>query len=106
MGSLKNSTFYIRPQTTFLVEEIMETNSIILFVIIGIVAGWVSGRIVKGKGFGLFRNLIVGCIGALLGGWIFDQLHLTINGLLGSIVAAVIGALILIWLISFFNKKK
>ena len=83
----------------------METNSLIMFLIIGLVAGWLAGKIMKGKGFGLIGNLIVGCVGALLGGWLFGQLELAINGLIGALVAALIGALILLWIISLIKKK-
>ncbi|MFC2133660.1 GlsB/YeaQ/YmgE family stress response membrane protein [Bacteroidota bacterium] len=79
---------------------------IIYFLLIGAIAGWLAGLIMKGKGFGLFVNMIVGCIGAVLGGYVFDILEINAYGFVGSLVTALIGALILLWFISLFKKKK
>jgi len=73
------------------------------FLLIGLFAGWLAGRIMKGKGFGLVGNLIVGVSGALLGGFIFNLLGIT---LFGSLVTALIGAIVLIWLIGLIRFKK
>ena len=78
--------------------------NIIYFLIIGLIAGWLAGLILKGKGFGLVVNLIIGCIGAVLGGYLFALLNIS-GGLIVQIIAAVVGAIILLWIISFFNKK-
>ena len=72
---------------------------LIYFLIIGLVAGWLAGQIMKGKGFGLLGNLIVGCIGAVLGGYLFGLLGISTYGLIGSLVTALAGALILLWII-------
>ena len=74
--------------------------NIIYFLVIGLIAGWLAGQILKGKGFGLVGNLIVGCIGALLGGWLFGVLGLTVGGLIGSLVAGLVGAFVLLWIIN------
>jgi uncharacterized membrane protein YeaQ/YmgE (transglycosylase-associated protein family) len=79
--------------------------NIIYFLIIGLIAGWLAGQILKGKGFGLMGNLIVGCIGALLGGYLFALLGISAYGLIGSLVAALIGAIILLWIIGLIKKK-
>jgi uncharacterized membrane protein YeaQ/YmgE (transglycosylase-associated protein family) len=78
--------------------------NIILFLVIGLVAGWLAGQILKGKGFGLVGNMIVGCVGAFLGGFLFGQLGIASFGLIGSLVAALVGALILLWIISLIKK--
>ena len=78
---------------------------ILLFLLIGLVAGWLAGQIMKGKGFGLIGNLIVGCVGALLGGFIFKQLGIVFWGIVGSLIAALVGALILLWIIGLIKKK-
>lgn len=78
--------------------------NIILFLLIGLAAGWLAGKIFKGKGFGLVGNLIVGCIGALLGGWVLGALGIAAYGLIGSLITAVIGALLLLWIISLIKK--
>ncbi|MFA6702737.1 MAG: GlsB/YeaQ/YmgE family stress response membrane protein [Dysgonamonadaceae bacterium] len=76
------------------------------FILIGLVAGWLAGKIMRGGGFGLLMNIIVGIIGALLGGWVFDKLNIEIgSGLIGSVVTALVGAILLLWLISLFKKK-
>ncbi|MCP5107791.1 MAG: GlsB/YeaQ/YmgE family stress response membrane protein [bacterium] len=84
----------------------MELNiSLLWFLIIGIVAGWLAGVIMKGRGFGLIGNLIVGVIGAFLGPFLLKQFGITTYGLIGSLVAALIGALVLLFIIGLFKKK-
>ena len=79
--------------------------NIVFFLLIGLVAGWLAGQIMKGKGFGLLGNLIVGCIGALLGGFLFGQLGIDFYGIIGALIAALVGALILLWIIGLIKKK-
>lgn len=76
------------------------------FLLIGLVAGWLAGKIVKGKGFGFIGNLVVGVVGALLGGWLFDLLNLPRGGLILSLIAALVGAIILLWLVGLVFKKR
>jgi uncharacterized membrane protein YeaQ/YmgE (transglycosylase-associated protein family) len=78
----------------------------LLFLLIGLVAGWLAGKIVKGKGFGFIGNLVVGVVGALLGGWLFDLLNLPQGGLVLSLIAALVGAIILLWLVGLIFKKR
>jgi uncharacterized membrane protein YeaQ/YmgE (transglycosylase-associated protein family) len=69
----------------------------IWFLIVGLIAGWLAGVLVKGGGFGLIGDLVVGVIGAFIGGFLFSFLGLASNGgLLGSIVVATIGAVVLV----------
>lgn len=78
----------------------------IWFIIIGIVAGFLAGQIMKGKGFGLIINLLVGIGGAVLGGWLFGKLGINLgDGLIGSLVTAFLGAIVLLFIISLFKKK-
>ena len=63
--------------------------SFLYFAIVGIIAGWLAGQIMKGRGFGLIGNLVVGILGAMLGGWLFGFLGLQAYGLIGSIIMAV-----------------
>jgi len=79
--------------------------SFIWFLIIGAVAGWLAGLIMKGAGFGLLVNIIVGCIGAVLGGWLFGVLGFSSSGLIGSLITALVGAIVLLFIISLFKKK-
>lgn len=76
------------------------------YIIIGIVAGFIAGKIMRGGGFGILINMIVGIIGGLLGGWVFGLLGIAATGILGSLITSVIGAVLLLWIISFFNKPK
>lgn len=69
----------------------------IWFLIVGLIAGWLAGVLVKGSGFGLIGNLVVGVVGAFIGGFLFSLLGLGSNGdLIGSIVVATIGAVVLL----------
>ena len=77
---------------------------LIWFLIIGIVAGWLAGKIMKGGGFGLIGDLVVGVIGALLGGFLFGLLGLSVNGLLGSLVTATVGAIVLLFLLRLIKR--
>jgi len=76
----------------------------VYFLIIGLIAGWLAGQIMKGKGFGLIGNLIVGVIGAILGGFIFGLLGIAANSLIGALIAALVGAIVLLWIIGLVKK--
>lgn len=78
---------------------------IIYFLVIGIVAAWLAGIIMKNKKLGFVGSLIVGCIGALIGGFVFELLGIFTYGLIGSLVTALVGAIILLWIITLINKK-
>jgi uncharacterized membrane protein YeaQ/YmgE (transglycosylase-associated protein family) len=68
-------------------------DNLIWFIVIGIVAGFLAGRLTKGKGFGLLANLIIGVGGAFLGAWLFGVLGISLgSGIIGSLVTALIGA--------------
>lgn len=73
---------------------------ILWFLIIGGVAGWIAGEIVRGNGFGIIGNIVVGIVGAVIGGLLFDFLGVGTYGLVGSLVMAVIGAVILLFILN------
>ena len=75
-------------------------------IIIGILAGFIAGKLMKEGGFGLIVNLIVGLIGAVLGGFIFDQLGVEFAGIIGTLIVSVVGAVVFLWILSLFSKKK
>ncbi|TLU64232.1 GlsB/YeaQ/YmgE family stress response membrane protein [Thalassotalea litorea] len=81
----------------------METQSLILFLIIGGVAGWLAGLLMKGGGFGLIGNIIVGIIGAVIGGYVFGLLGISAGGILGSIITATVGAAILLFIVKLIK---
>ena len=84
----------------------MNLEQTIVFLVIGGVAGWLAGLILKGGGFGVVGNIIVGILGALLGGWLFKVLKLSIGGeWVGPIVTATVGAVVLLFVIGLIKKK-
>ncbi len=82
----------------------MDITSLVLFLLIGIAAGWLAGQIMKGGGFGLIGDLIIGVIGALLGGWLFGMLGISAGGIIGSLVTALVGAIVLLLLLRLIKK--
>ena len=74
------------------------------FIIIGLVAGWLAGVIMKGGGYGVIGDIVVGIIGAVLGGWLFSTMGVATGGLLGAIIVATIGAIILIALLRVIKR--
>lgn len=82
----------------------MDVQSLIIFLAIGAVAGWLAGVIMKGGGFGLLVDIIVGIIGALIGGFVFGLLGISAGGLVGSIITALVGAIILIFIIRLLKR--
>ncbi len=77
----------------------------ILFLIIGAIAGWIAGRVMKGRGFGFIGNLIVGIIGAFIGGFVFGLLGIATYGLIGALISSLAGAIILLWIIGLVKKS-
>ncbi len=71
---------------------------ILWFLLVGLIAGWLAGVIVRGGGFGIVGNIVVGIVGALIGGFIFSLFNITAYGTLGNIAMAVVGAVILLFL--------
>ncbi len=76
------------------------------YLLIGLVAGWLANLIVKGGGAGLVVNLIVGIIGGLLGGWLVSLFGWIPTGTVGSLLTAVIGAIVLLLIVSLFTRRK
>lgn len=84
-------------------------HGIIAWIIIGVIAGWLTGKIMKGSGFGFLMDMVVGLIGALIGGFISSHLGfggVGEHGLIISIVIAVIGAVILTWLVRLVTGRR
>ena len=82
----------------------MSTENLLLFLVIGIVAGFLAGKIMKGAGFGLVGDLIVGVIGSFIGVWVFGLLGIVSGGILGLLIAAVVGALLLLYIIRLAKR--
>jgi len=77
---------------------------ILWFLLIGLFAGFLAGHIMRGRGFGLGGNLVIGVIGALIGGYLFQWLGLTYEGSLGTLLSAMVGAMVLLFAIGLFKK--
>ena len=76
-----------------------------VWFIVGLIAGWLAGVIMKGGGYGVVGDIVVGILGALLGGWLFSKMGVSAGGgLVGSIVVALIGAIILIFLLRLIKR--
>jgi len=81
-------------------------HGIIAWLIIGAIAGWLAGPLVKGSGFGIVVDIVVGIVGAFIGGWLAGVLHLSLGGgWIGSIITAVVGAVILLFVIRLFKRS-
>ena len=78
--------------------------NIIIFLLIGAVAGWLAGTLMKGGGFGLLGNIIVGIIGSVVGGFVFGLLGISAGGLIGSIITATAGAALLLFIVGKIKK--
>jgi len=83
----------------------MDVQSIIIWLIVGGIAGWLAGTVVKGGGFGLIGDIIVGIIGGLIAGWLLPQIGIVIGGgLVGDIINAFIGAVILLIILRLIKR--
>jgi uncharacterized membrane protein YeaQ/YmgE (transglycosylase-associated protein family) len=83
----------------------MTIESVIIWLIIGAIAGWLAGLIVKGYGFGLIGNIVVGIVGAVIAGWLLPRIGFALGGgIVAAIINAVIGAVILLLVIGLFKR--
>jgi uncharacterized membrane protein YeaQ/YmgE (transglycosylase-associated protein family) len=79
--------------------------NLLWFLIVGIVAGWLAGVLVKGGGFGMIGDLVVGIVGAVIGGWLFSTLGASAGGgIVGSIIVATIGAVVLLFAVRLIKR--
>lgn len=84
-------------------------HGVIAWIIIGLIAGWITGKLMKGSGFGALMDIIVGIIGAMIGGFVSYHLGLggvREHGLIVSIIIAVIGAVILTWIVRMISGNR
>lgn len=78
--------------------------NLVLFLLIGLAAGWLAGRLVKRRGSGWVEDMVVGVIGALIGGFVFGLLGVNIGGLVGQLISATVGAVILLYLLRYIRR--
>jgi uncharacterized membrane protein YeaQ/YmgE (transglycosylase-associated protein family) len=83
---------------------VLEPMSLLGWIIIGAIAGWLAGRIVEGYGFGFIGNLVIGIIGACIGGYILPRLGIIPASTLGNLIAATIGAIVLLFVIGLVRR--
>lgn len=80
--------------------------SFVWFLLIGLAAGWLAGQLTRGGDFGLAGNLVVGVIGAVLGGFLFGLIGLRSTSLLGSLVTATAGAVALLFVLRYVQRRR
>jgi uncharacterized membrane protein YeaQ/YmgE (transglycosylase-associated protein family) len=79
----------------------MSGESLLIILLVGIIAGWLAGKIMRGTGFGLVGDLVIGIIGALIGGWLLPRLGIQLGvGIVAAIINATIGAMLLLFVLS------
>jgi uncharacterized membrane protein YeaQ/YmgE (transglycosylase-associated protein family) len=78
---------------------------LISWILVGLIAGWAAGRIMKGGGYGPLMDTVLGMVGAVVGGWIFNALNIyPAGGIVASIVVAIVGAIFIIWISRLLKK--
>jgi uncharacterized membrane protein YeaQ/YmgE (transglycosylase-associated protein family) len=82
------------------------TNSLIVILVVGLIAGWLAGQIMKGSGYGIIGDIIVGIVGAFIGSWLWGQLHLPVLGgfWINAIVISTVGALVLLFILRLIKR--
>jgi uncharacterized membrane protein YeaQ/YmgE (transglycosylase-associated protein family) len=79
-------------------------SGLIWWVVVGLIAGFLAGKVMKGGGFGVLMDIVVGIAGAVVGGWVLGLVGIHAGGLIGSIVVAFVGAVLLIWIVRQLKK--
>jgi uncharacterized membrane protein YeaQ/YmgE (transglycosylase-associated protein family) len=82
----------------------LDIQTLLIILAIGAVAGWLAGVIMKGGGFGLLGDIVIGIIGAFIGGFLFSLLGISAGGLIGQIITATVGAVVLIFVLRLIKK--
>jgi uncharacterized membrane protein YeaQ/YmgE (transglycosylase-associated protein family) len=79
-------------------------SGLIWTVVIGLIAGWLAGKVMKGRGYGVLMDIVLGIVGGVIGRFVFGMLGLASWNVIGSIIVSFVGALILIWLVRQLKK--
>jgi uncharacterized membrane protein YeaQ/YmgE (transglycosylase-associated protein family) len=86
-------------------KEAAIMGGLIYWVVVGLIAGWVAGKVMKGGGYGVLVDIVLGILGGVVGGWVFGLLGLgPAHGLIGSIIVSFVGAVILVWIVRQLKK--
>jgi uncharacterized membrane protein YeaQ/YmgE (transglycosylase-associated protein family) len=73
-------------------------------IIIGLIAGWLTGKLMSGGGYGIFADIVLGLVGAVIGSWIFNSLGIVVNGSLGYLAMATVGAVVLVGIVHLIRS--
>jgi uncharacterized membrane protein YeaQ/YmgE (transglycosylase-associated protein family) len=84
----------------------VSSRGLIGWIIIGLLAGWIAGHLTRGRGFGCVVDVILGLVGAVIGGWIFTRLGIVLWGFWGSLAAATVGAVLLVAVARLFAGSR
>ena len=85
----------------------LSTESLLVILLVGIVAGWLAGKIVRGSGFGLLGDLVIGVVGAFIASLLFPRLGIQLGtGLISEIVFSALGAIILLLIVGLFRRRR
>ncbi len=79
--------------------------NLVLFLLVGLAAGWLAGLLMKGRGFGILGNMVIGVVGAVIGGFLFSLAGLKAAGLGGAFVMSVVGAVILLGIAGYISRR-
>ena len=83
----------------------MTLLSLVIWIVVGAIAGWIAGELMRGRGFGLLGNIVVGIVGAFIGGLLFSMLGIGPGlGIVGSLITAVVGAVVLLFVIGLVRR--
>jgi uncharacterized membrane protein YeaQ/YmgE (transglycosylase-associated protein family) len=101
---IRQGAVYKRRTLVSILELVSEKKEaaiveLIYWIVVGLVAGWLAGKVMKGSGYGVLIDIILGILGGIVGGWVFGVLGIWPGGgIIGSIIVAFIGAVILVWI--------
>ena len=82
----------------------MDISALLVFLLIGALAGWLGGVITKGGGYGLLGDIVIGVLGAVVGGYVFSVAGVAAGGFIGSVITATVGAVLLIFLVRLLKR--
>jgi uncharacterized membrane protein YeaQ/YmgE (transglycosylase-associated protein family) len=85
----------------------LSNESLLVIVAVGLVAGWLAGQVMRGSGFGLIGNLVIGLLGALIGDWLLPRLNIHLGaGIVALVINAVIGAIVLLFILRLIGGRR
>jgi uncharacterized membrane protein YeaQ/YmgE (transglycosylase-associated protein family) len=83
----------------------LSNESLLVIILVGLIAGWLAGQVMRGSGFGLIGDLIVGLLGALIGDWLLPRLNIHLGaGIVALIINALVGAIVLLFILRVFGR--